>query len=131
MTHKRITFALSAVTAAMLAVQPALAQQPPIKLGLTAALTGPFNEFGEGIRRGATIAIEEWNKKGGVNGRKIELAEVLDDQLSPDRAVQNMRRILDKKDIAAVIAPAGSGPVLARIGNSNTLFSPKAPRQCA
>lgn len=115
MNHKHITFALSAVTAALLAAQPALAQQPPIKLGLTAALTGPFNEFGEGIRRGATIAIEEWNKKGGVNGRKIELAEVLDDQLSPDRAVQNMRRILDNKDIAAVIAPAGSGPVLATV----------------
>ncbi|MGJ7582744.1 ABC transporter substrate-binding protein [Variovorax sp. RHLX14] len=87
----------------------------PIKLGMSAALTGPFNEFGEGLRRGAVIAVEEWNKKGGVNGRKIELADVLDDQLMPDRAVQNMRRILDNKDIVGVIAPAGSGPALATV----------------
>lgn len=109
------TFALTAFAAALLASQPVMSQQTPIKLGLTAALTGPFNEFGEGIRRGATLAVEEWNRKGGVNGRKVELAEVLDDQLVPDRAVQNMRRILDNKDIVGIIAPAGSGPALATV----------------
>jgi branched-chain amino acid transport system substrate-binding protein len=87
--------------------------QETIKLGMTTALTGPFNEFGEGNRRGVVLAIEMFNKNGGVNGKKVELAEALDDQLVPDRAVQNMRRILDNKDIVAIIAPAGSGPSLA------------------
>ncbi|MFO1107655.1 MAG: ABC transporter substrate-binding protein [Bradyrhizobium sp.] len=96
---------------------PASAQNAaPIKLGLSAALTGPFNEFGEGIRRGAEIAIEEWNASGGVLNRKVELAEVLDDQLVPDRAVQNMRRILDNPEIVAMIAPGPSGPTLAVVG---------------
>jgi len=108
-------FTLTACAVAALTIQPAFGQQLPIKLGMTAALTGPFNEFGEGIRRGATLAVEEWNRKGGVNGRKVELAEVLDDQLVPDRAVQNMRRILDNKEIVGIIAPAGSGPVLATV----------------
>jgi branched-chain amino acid transport system substrate-binding protein len=85
----------------------------PIKLGFTAALTGPFNEFGEGIRRGAEIAVEDCNKAGGVNGRMVELAEVLDDQLVPDRAVQNLRRILDNREIVGLMAPSGSGPTLA------------------
>jgi branched-chain amino acid transport system substrate-binding protein len=89
------------------------AQTGPIKLGFTAALTGPFNEFGEGIRRGAEIAVEECNKAGGVRGRMVELAEVLDDQLVPDRAVQNLRRILDNKEIVGLMAPSGSGPTLA------------------
>jgi branched-chain amino acid transport system substrate-binding protein len=87
--------------------------QDTIKLGMTSALTGPFNEFGEGNRRGVVIAIEEFNKKGGLNGKKVELAEALDDQLVPDRALQNMRRILDNKEIVGIIAPAGSGPALA------------------
>ncbi|MDQ8727187.1 ABC transporter substrate-binding protein [Bradyrhizobium sp. LHD-71] len=100
--------------AAMMPAHPTAAQET-VKLGFTAALTGPFNEFGEGIRRGVEIAIEEWNKKGGVNGKKVELAEALDDQLVPDRAVQNMRRILDNEQIAALIAPSGSGPTLAVI----------------
>lgn len=84
-----------------------------VKLGFTGALTGPYNEFGEGLRRGITIAVEEWNKRGGVDGRKVEFMEPLDDQLVPDRAVQNMRRLLDNKDIAAFVAPSGSGPTLA------------------
>lgn len=84
-----------------------------VKLGFTGALTGPYNEFGEGLRRGITIAVEEWNKRGGVNGRPVEFVEPLDDQLIPDRAVQNMRRLLDNKEIAAFVAPSGSGPTLA------------------
>lgn len=96
---------------------PASAQNAaPIKLGLSAALTGPFNEFGEGIRRATVIAIEEWNEAGGVLGRKIELAEALDDQLVPDRAVQNVRRILDNPDIVAMLAPGASGTTLATVG---------------
>jgi branched-chain amino acid transport system substrate-binding protein len=91
----------------------ARAQTGTIKFGFTAALTGPFNEFGEGINRGAQIAVEECNKAGGVNGRMVELAEVLDDQLVPDRAVQNMRRILDNRDIVGLMCPSGSGPTLA------------------
>ena len=89
------------------------AQSGTIKLGFTAALTGPFNEFGEGINRGAQIAVEECNKAGGINGRMVELAEVLDDQLVPDRAVQNLRRILDNREIVGLMCPSGSGPTLA------------------
>src|ERR1700760_4901815 len=102
---------VGAVVAAVLA-GPAWAEGT-IKLGLTAALTGPFGEFGEGMRRGAEIAVEEWNRGGGGNGGGGGLAEVLDDQLLPERAVENMRRILANKEIAAVLAPSGSGPTLA------------------
>lgn len=87
----------------------------PIKIGMTTALTGPYNEFGEGSKRGIDLAIDQWNARGGINGRKIELSTVLDDQLAPDRAAQNMRRLLDDKSLAAIIGPAGSGPVMAVI----------------
>lgn len=105
-----------AALAALCAVltEPARAQDS-IKIGMTSALTGPYNEYGEGIRRGIELAIERWNAKGGINGKKIELAMLLDDQLVPDRAVQNMRRLLDNKDLVAIIGPAGTGPTLAVI----------------
>lgn len=110
----RLMMAILASTAAALAAAPATAQDAgPIKIGFTGALTGPYNEFGEGLRRGITLAVEEWNKRGGVNGRRVELAEPLDDQLVPDRAVQNMRRILDDKSIQLIVGPSGSGPSLA------------------
>ncbi len=105
--------AFGACIAAAMAATGAMAQDGPIQIGFTAAITGPFNEFGEGIRRGAEIAVEQWNANGGINGRPVAIGEALDDQLVPDRAVQNMRRILDNPNIHAIIAPSGSGPTLA------------------
>ena len=86
-----------------------------IKIGNTGALTGPYNEFGEGTRRGIVLAIDRINAKGGILGRKVELAVSLDDQLIPDRAVQNIRRILDAPEVDVIVGPGGSGPTLAVI----------------
>lgn len=107
---------IASTAAAALASRGAAAQgtgTSTIKIGFTTALTGPFNEYGEGYKRGVEIAIEKVNKAGGVLGRRIEIGMLLDDQLIPDRAVQNMRRILDNKEIVALLCPSGSGPTLA------------------
>ncbi|WP_237906604.1 ABC transporter substrate-binding protein [Azospirillum brasilense] len=103
------------LTSALALSAGSAAAQDTIKIGMTSALTGPYNEYGEGGRRGVELAIEKWNAKGGINGKKVELAMLLDDQLVPDRAVQNMRRLLDNKELVAIIGPAGSGPTLAVI----------------
>jgi len=113
MKTRTIAVAIAQASLAALLVTGSAQAQDTIKLGFTGALTGPYNEFGEGLRRGILIATEEWNSKGGVSGRKVELVDPLDDQLVPDRAVQNMRRILDNKDIHAIVGPSGSGPSLA------------------
>ncbi len=41
-----------------------------IKIGMTSALTGPYNEYGEGNKRGVELAIEKWNREGGIHGKK-------------------------------------------------------------
>ncbi|QKS26755.1 ABC transporter substrate-binding protein [Vreelandella titanicae] len=105
---------LGLCVAAILAA-PAMAESETIKIGMTSALTGPYNEFGEGNRRAVELAIKQWNEQGGINGKEIELDMLLDDQLNPDRAVQNMRRIFDNEEIVGIIGPAGSGPTLAVI----------------
>jgi branched-chain amino acid transport system substrate-binding protein len=115
-THGRRSVLLSMTASLALATiggTTAARAEDTIKIGLTTALTGPFNEFGEGMHRGVILAIEKRNRDGGVLGKQVELAEALDDQLVPDRAVQNMRRILDNKDIVGMIGPSGSGPTLA------------------
>ena len=109
LSKKLVAFAVVASVAPIGAV---LAQET-VRIGMTSALTGPYNEFGEGNRRAVELAVEQWNAKGGINGKPIEIAYMLDDQLNPDRAVQNMRRILDDKTVVGVIGPAGSGPTLA------------------
>jgi branched-chain amino acid transport system substrate-binding protein len=112
--YRKSTPAWLAAAVAALVSGAALAADT-VKIGMTSALTGPYSEFGEGNRRAVELAVEQWNAKGGINGKKIEIAMLLDDQLNPDRAVQNMRAILDNKDIVGIIGPAGSGPTLAVI----------------
>lgn len=81
---------------------------------MTAAITGPYSEFGEAMRRAAMIAVDEWNAKGGINGRKVELV-ALDDQLDPNKAAINAKKLIEEEKVAAIIGPAGSGPMFAVI----------------
>src|SRR5882724_10999642 len=50
---------------------PVLSQT--IDLGLAAPLSGPLASLGDQVRRGAEVAIDEINAKGGVLGRQLVL----------------------------------------------------------
>lgn len=59
--------------AAGLAVLSACSPPEPIKIGLLAGLSDRGSDFGESVRNGVILAIEQQNQAGGINGRKIEL----------------------------------------------------------
>ena len=58
----------------------------PVKIGLSAAVSGGSAASGEAIKRGLQIAIDEINAKGGVLGKKVELL-VRDDESNPAKGV--------------------------------------------
>ncbi|MGB9734763.1 MAG: branched-chain amino acid ABC transporter substrate-binding protein [bacterium] len=64
-----------------------------IRIGVAGPMTGDQSIFGRDERRGVELAIEEWNKKGGVLGKKIELI-VEDDQHDPRQAVAVANRLV-------------------------------------
>src|SRR5947209_4707646 len=78
----------SLLSVALAAAGPALAQsKEPVKIGLSAAVSGGSAASGEAIKRGLQIAIDEINAKGGVlGGRKLELV-VRDDEGNPQKGV--------------------------------------------
>jgi len=55
------------------AEEPAEAEGEPLKIAMLAALSGDVKTFGEGTKRGVDMAVAEWNAKGGVLGRPIEV----------------------------------------------------------
>ena len=57
-----------------------------IKIGAAGQLTGSEAVFGSDMLNGVKLAVEEWNAKGGVLGKKIELVPG-DDQAEPRQAV--------------------------------------------
>lgn len=57
-----------------------------IKIGIAGPMTGDQAKMGMDFRNAVTLAVEEWNNKGGVLGKKIELI-IGDDQRDPKQAV--------------------------------------------
>jgi len=57
-----------------------------IRIGIAGPMTGDQAKMGMDFKNGVTLAVEEWNNKGGVLGKKIELI-VGDDQRDPKQAV--------------------------------------------
>jgi branched-chain amino acid transport system substrate-binding protein len=82
---------------------PALAQKP-VKIGVLTPLSPPGDAAaGQFIVRGAKMAVEDVNTRGGVlGGRKIELV-VEDDSGTPEKGAAGFRKLATQDQVAAVI----------------------------
>jgi branched-chain amino acid transport system substrate-binding protein len=87
----------------------AFAQAAPIKVGFPVPLTGPYGSEASDQVRCAQLAIEDFNKTGGLNGRMAELL-VRDDKLNPSEAVTRTLELIEK-DKADMIVGSLSGAV--------------------
>ncbi|WP_328634650.1 ABC transporter substrate-binding protein [Streptomyces sp. NBC_00356] len=83
----------------------------PIKIAVVNAQSGQLSSLGDWEYKGAKLAIDEWNKKGGVDGRKIQV-KLFDDQGDPT-AGTNIARKLDSQGYVAMIGTAESAVTVA------------------
>src|SRR5262245_39646759 len=89
---KRTYGALAVAAIAMMAT-PAFAQ---LKIGSAGPMTGANAAFGEQLRRGAMMAVEDINAAGGVNGKKLELV-IGDDACDPKQATAVANKMVSDK----------------------------------
>ncbi len=66
----------------------------PLRIGMSAPLSGPSQELGTEMKKGITLAFDGQNALGGIRGRTIELA-FRDDQYQPQTAEIAARDLLD------------------------------------
>jgi len=78
-----------------------------IKLGMTAVLTGPSAALGNDMRSGIESYLQQVNLQGGVQDRRLEFI-VYDDGYEPERAAQNMRKLIDDDEVLAVLGNIGT-----------------------
>ena len=103
----------ASVAALALFVAPALADPPPIKIGLLYSLSGLAAVYTKGTVVGHQIAAEEINASGGLLGsRKIEYV-IRDDKLKPGIAVEEFRRMVTRDQVDFVMGVISSGVALA------------------
>src|SRR5919204_2251721 len=67
----------------------------PIRIGFPSPLTGPFAALADDQKRGAELAVDELNAKGGILGRKVEVL-IRDDQLKPAVGAQRTQELIEK-----------------------------------
>lgn len=84
---------VAAVVVVALAVVAWLALSPRgqqgsegIRIAVAGPMTGQYAAFGEQMKRGAQMAVDDINARGGINGKKL-LLEVADDACDPKQAV--------------------------------------------
>ncbi|MBV8196587.1 MAG: ABC transporter substrate-binding protein, partial [Candidatus Eremiobacteraeota bacterium] len=91
-----------------------------IKIGETDELTGTYAALGLSQQRGEQLAMEKWNKRGGVLGRKVELVTE-DNAADPGIAVQKARKLIQQDKVVALIGTVSSAVALATSAAANSL----------
>ena len=108
--------------------QAAEADSPAeIVLGMSTVLTGNAGNLGKDMQRGILAGLERANRNGGVNGRKLRLI-TLDDGYEPTRTGPNMRQLIEKDNVLAIIGNVGTPTAIVSVPLVNEqktlLFAP-------
>src|SRR5216117_4470433 len=78
------------------------AQGEPLRIGCPLPLTGPFAALAADMQRGAQLAQDELNAKGGVMGRKVEVL-FRDDELKPAVGAQRTKELIENQKVDLVV----------------------------
>jgi branched-chain amino acid transport system substrate-binding protein len=78
-----------------------------ILFGQVAALTGPAQDLGQGMRQGILAAFDEANRGGGISGRTLELKSV-DDGYEPEKTVDATQKIISEDKVFALVGAVGT-----------------------
>lgn len=82
-----------------------------IKIGQIESLVGPFSVFAKTELQAAEVAVDLWNKRGGVMGRKVEVV-IGDDLNNPGNAVIKARELVYQQKCVALMGTVNSASTL-------------------
>lgn len=84
----------------------------PVKIAVNCPLTGDLGEYGASFKRSIELAQENWNTKGGVLGKQIELV-FGDSKAIPQEAATLAQKVTSDKTIFAQIGDFNSACCMA------------------
>jgi len=104
----------TALTVAFAATAAYAKDEGPIKIGWLSSLTGPLSSAAIAENAGVRFAVDEINKAGGIEGRKLELI-TRDTAGDPTKAVNFAKELAFNEKVSFVIGPVNSGESLATV----------------
>ena len=90
---------------------PAIAQNKPLRIGILAPRAGIAAAPGENGIRATQWAVEKYNAKGGIGGRKVEL--VIEDESTPKDTIERFSKLVQQEKVDCVQGIVSSGVGLA------------------
>ena len=100
-----------------------LAQAQTVRIGAIYSISGPGSFLGAPEDKVLRALADDANKKGGINGHKIELV-IYDTEGNTGKAAQEFRRLATSDDVQVVFGPSSSGESLAVKDLANELKVP-------
>ncbi|MGH8642804.1 MAG: ABC transporter substrate-binding protein [Burkholderiales bacterium] len=85
---------------------------PAIKVGVQGAASGPHADYGRQIEMGATMAMEEINRSGGILGCKVQM-RFMDDENRAATGVKNARLLVTDWGAHFTVGTDSSGVAMA------------------
>ena len=104
----RKLFTPAAVAAAMAFSAAPVNAADPLLIGLTSDASGQYANSGASDRRGMLMAIEEFNARGGVLGRKIVTVHI-DTETTPATGSRVAERLITRDKAGFLIGAVSSG----------------------
>lgn len=95
-----------------LACASAVHAQEPIVIGASLQLSGPVAYVGESVRQGMSLQVDAVNAAGGLLGRPVRVV-FRDHENVPDKAVTNVREMIERDKVVAIVGESSSGTALA------------------
>jgi branched-chain amino acid transport system substrate-binding protein len=105
MSHKS---KMLAVLSLSLALSSAALAQGSLKIGAPQPMTGPDAPFGDKFQKAYSMAVDEINNKGGVNGRKIEVI-IEDHQAKNPLAATVTEKLITQSQVLVLTGGRASG----------------------
>ena len=107
-----VTLLMVAATGAVAQTQERGVTDTEIVIGSSQPLSGPAAFWGQGVGGGMDAYIKMINDQGGINGRKLRLV-LRDDGYLPTRAVANVRELVERERVFAIVSLIGSANAFA------------------
>jgi branched-chain amino acid transport system substrate-binding protein len=107
---KRVMLITTALVA--LGMGPALAQQPPLKIGFISSFTGPVAAIGKDMRNSFELGLDHHGRKLG--GRPVEVIYE-DDLVKPEVGVQKIQKLIESDKVDFIVGIIWSNVLLASL----------------
>lgn len=109
MNYKKLIIAIIIIAAVVTGIVISKNSKPetinqPIKIGAALGLTGDASTWAEMSLKGAQMAVDELNAKGGINGNKIELI-VEDTKSTAAGSISAVQKLISIDNVSSVLGP--------------------------